>query len=123
MQPLNTWLQVYRARSAARTAEHTECSVEAELQSKDLVMAALVADLRRAPSSAVLINYHMGIAGHRPFGGHFSPLVAFHETSRRLLVLDCWPHTEPCWLDHDMVWAAMSAADTSSGLSRGWVVI
>ena len=84
---------------------------------------ALRKALHAAPMSATLVNYHMGVAGHRPFGGHFSPLAAYHAPSDRFLVLDCWPRTEPCWHRADCLWAALTGTDTESGLSRGWVVV
>jgi hypothetical protein len=62
----------------------------------------------------------MGVAGHRPFGGHFSPLAAYHEGTDRFLVLDCWPQTEPSWLASERLWSAMAATDAESRLSRGW---
>ena len=78
--------------------------------------------MHAAPKSAVLLNYHMGVAGHRPFGGHFSPLVAYHEKSERFLVLDCWPDTEPCWHSAARLWSAIAGTDGESRLSRGWLV-
>merc|ERR1712194_438306 len=50
-----------------------------------------------------------------------SPLAAYHARSRRFLVLDVWPDTEPSWLDADALVAAMRAVDSESGLSRGWL--
>ena len=73
--------------------------------------------------SAVLVNYHMTTAGQRPFGGHFSPLAAYHAPSGRFLVLDVWPDTGPCWLNGRFLWAAMASTDPDSGHSRGWVEI
>jgi hypothetical protein len=74
-------------------------------------------------SDAVLLNYHMGTAGQRPFGGHFSPLAAYHQGSGRWLVLDVWPETQPCWLSGDLLWAAIASTDSESSLSRGWVSV
>jgi len=85
--------------------------------------SGLLRALRRAPSALVLVNYHMTIAGQPPFGGHFSPLGAFHAPTRRFLVLDCWPDTAPCWIDSDALITAMRAVDSESGLSRGWLEI
>ena len=83
---------------------------------------ALCKSLRRAPACMTLINYHMSTAGQRPYGGHVSPLGAYHAASKRFLVLDVWPHTGPAWLSADYLWAAMAATDAESGLSRGWLV-
>ena len=84
---------------------------------------ALRAALRAAPERAVLVNYHMSTAGQRPYGGHVSPLGAYHAGSDRFLVLDTWPHTRPAWLSADALWAAMAATDAESGMSRGWLVV
>lgn len=81
----------------------------------DLMLDAL----RRAPESLVLLNYHMSTAGQEPFGGHFSPLAAYHEGSDRFLVLDCWPATEPSWLDAGRLCAAVARPDPEAGLPRG----
>lgn len=88
----------------------------------ETLLAPLLAALR-APDSRVLLNYHMTTAGQPPFGGHFSPLAAYHAPSRRFLVLDVWPDTEPCWLDARRLCAAMRAVDNESGKPRGWVHI
>ena len=85
----------------------------------DEACAPLLASLRG--EGFVLLNYHMTTAGQAPFGGHFSPLAAYHARSRRFLVLDVWPDTEPSWLDADALVAAMRAVDSESGLPRGWL--
>ena len=85
----------------------------------DEACAPLLAALRG--EGLVLLNYHMATAGQPPFGGHFSPLAAYHARSRRFLVLDVWPDTEPAWLDADALVAAMRAVDSESGLPRGWL--
>ena len=87
----------------------------------DEACAPLLASLRG--EGFVLLNYHMTTAGQAPFGGHFSPLAAYHARSRRFLVLDVWPDTEPSWLDADALVAAMRAVDSESGLSRGWLQV
>eukprot|EP00900_Chrysochromulina_parva_P005357 jgi/Chrpa1/14822/Chrysochromulina_OHIO_Genome00020895-RA len=101
-------------------AAGSDVSAEAELAAARAAMAQLRLALHGAPRAAVLVNYHMGVAGHRPFGGHFSPLAAYHEETDRFLVLDCWPQTEPSWLASERLWSAMAATDAESRLSRGW---
>ena len=81
--------------------------------------APLLAALRGP--GLVVLNYHMSTAGQTPFGGHFSPLGAYHARSRRFLVLDVWPDTEPAWLDGEALLAAMRHVDDESGQSRGWL--
>ena len=104
---------------------HQPCTAggdDASAGSDDTLLAPLLAALR-APGSRVLLNYHMTTAGQPPFGGHFSPLAAYHASSRRFLVLDVWPDTEPCWLEAGRLCAAMRAVDNESGKPRGWVHI
>ena len=96
-------------------------TAEGEIAAAREAMHRLRSALQAAPRAAVLANYHMGVAGQRPFGGHFSPVVAYHEPSNSFLVLDCWPKTEPCWHTAEMLWAAMAATDGESQRSRGWV--
>ena len=62
--------------------------VHADADADALVAAA------RGPG-IVLLNYHMTSAGQPPFGGHVSPIGAYHAPSRRLLVLDVWPRLNP----------------------------
>lgn len=84
---------------------------------------ALLRALRAAPNQLVILNYHMSTAGQVPFGGHFSPLAAYNASARRLLVLDVWPYTGPCWCTEDRIWAAMGAEDSESGKPRGWIAV
>ena len=83
----------------------------------------LVNALRRAPACTALLNYHMSTAGQRPYGGHVSPLGAYHAGSGRFLVLDTWPHTTATWLSATCLWAALAATDPESGRSRGWLLV
>ena len=45
----------------------------------------------------------------------------YHARSRRFLVLNVWPDTEPAWLDGEALLAAMRHVDGESGQSRGWL--
>ena len=48
-------------------------------------------------------------------------VVAASVPPDRLLVLDVWPDTEPCWVDAAPLCAAMRAVDAESGRARGWL--
>jgi len=82
-----------------------------------------------SPSSRIAVNYDMTIAGQTPpfgkpeLGGHLSPLVAYHNVSDSVLVLDVWYDTEPVWIPWERLWRGMNAADKASGCERGFVVI
>ena len=105
------------------TASGPCLTAEEEGEAKRTAMETLRKACADAPNTAILLNYHMGTAGQRPFGGHISPLGAYHRESRRLLVLDVWPQTRASWLCEDALWAAMCATDPESGRSRGWLSI
>lgn len=115
-----------RARGSAHGASGPHTLAAEEMGAQREGLQRLRDALRRAPACAVLLNYHMGTAGQRPFGGHFSPAAAYHEASGRFLVLDVWPKTSggtgPCWLSGSRLWAALASTDPDTGLSRGWLV-
>ncbi|KAL1525947.1 hypothetical protein AB1Y20_020773 [Prymnesium parvum] len=90
------------------------------VRARESALEQLVADLRAAPRQFVVLNFHQGVLGHRPFGGHFSPLAAFHPSSDRYLILNVWPHTPPAWYDGSRLWAALLRTDDDSGMPRGW---
>ena len=91
--------------------------VHADAADADALVAAA-----RGPG-IVLLNYHMTSAGQPPFGGHVSPIGAYHAPSHRLLVLDVWPETEPFWCDAAKVHASAFSVDGESQRARGWVVV
>lgn len=76
-----------------------------------------------ANGALVALNYHMTTAGQPPFGGHHSPVAAYHAESRRFLVLDCWPQTEPAWLEADALVAAAALHDPESSQPRGLLLL
>jgi len=78
--------------------------------------------LSEHPSSkqGLVLNYHMSTLGQVPFGGHLSPIAAYHSRSDSILVMDVWhTHTEPVWASVGCVWKAILGTDPSSGLPRG----
>ena len=70
----------------------------------------------------VLLNYHMSTLGQRPFGGHVSPVAAYHAPTDSFLVMDTWPRTEPVWAPARRLWDAAVHVDDKSGRSRGLVI-
>mmetsp|Transcript_5168 Transcript_5168/g.12473 ORF Transcript_5168/g.12473 Transcript_5168/m.12473 type:complete len:110 (-) Transcript_5168:502-831(-) len=59
----------------------------------------------------------MSTMGQTPFGGHLSPVAAYHEPSDSILVLDPWhTQTEPFWGSLCGVWKAMGGgANVAAG--------
>ena len=49
--------------------------------------------------------------------------AALGAEEERLLVLDCWPETEPCWGTLDAVWRGVQAIDAESGRPRGCLIV
>ncbi len=72
-----------------------------------------------ASQKGLILNYHMTTLGQEPFGGHFSPLAAYHVDSDSVLILDVWPETEPVWAPLTKVWDAMMKPDPESNAPRG----
>ena len=75
------------------------------------------------PTDFILVNYDRGTL-HQQGGGHISPVVAYHAATDRFLVLDVAAHRyPPTWIPAAELWGAMNTIDTSSGTSRGFVVV
>ena len=79
-----------------------------------------VGDSGAGPPTYPLLNYQMSELGQEPWGGHVSPIAAYHAGADAFLLLDVWFHTEPVWASAARVHAAMSGSDDSvSGKKRG----
>lgn len=75
------------------------------------------------PSDLMVVNYARKEVDQKG-GGHFSPLVAYHEPSDYVLILDVAKHKyPPVWVPLKKVWRAMNTLDSDSGLTRGFVEI
>eukprot|EP00729_Bicosta_minor_P008732 gene8733-4699_t len=58
-----------------------------------------------------------------PYGGHLSPIAAFHEPSDAILIMDVWYETEPVWATVETVWNAILGLDSESKKPRGLLVV
>jgi hypothetical protein len=91
-----------------------------------LDLARFRALLRRSladPGDRMLVNYHRAAVGQEG-GGHISPLAAYHEASDRALILDVARYRYPAvWVELPRLWEAIRSLDSTSGRSRGLVVI
>lgn len=84
---------------------------------------ALAKENLKTPGDFILVNYQRGKIGQRE-SGHISPLAAYHEASDRFLILDVAAYKyPPVWVPAQALWEAMQAVDTTSGRSRGFVVV
>jgi hypothetical protein len=70
-----------------------------------------------------LANYDRRALGQKG-GGHISPLAAYDPDQDRVLILDVARYRYPAvWVTTPDLWRAIRSIDTSSGLSRGLVII
>jgi hypothetical protein len=85
-------------------------------------LRTLISKVLSEPSfkEGLVLNYHMSTLGQIPFGGHLSPIAAYHGSSDSILVMDVWhTRTEPVWASVECVWKAISGTDSASGAPRG----
>jgi Phytochelatin synthase len=71
----------------------------------------------------VIVNYNR--AGlNQGKGGHISPLSAYHEQSDRVLVEDVSSYKyPPVWVSMSELWNAVNTKDTSTGQTRGYLLV
>ncbi len=75
------------------------------------------------PGDRMLVNYHRAAVGQEG-GGHISPLAAYHAPSDRVLILDVARYRYPAvWVELPQLWKGIRSHDSTSGRSRGLVVI
>ena len=75
------------------------------------------------PSDRLLVNYDRQALGQAG-GGHISPIAAYHAATDRVLILDVARYRYPSvWVPLADLWQAIRSPDSSSGRSRGLVVV
>jgi len=75
------------------------------------------------PSDRLLVNYDRQALGQAG-GGHISPVAAYHAATDRVLILDVARYRYPSvWVPLADLWQAIRSTDSSSGRSRGLVVV
>ena len=83
----------------------------------------LVVENLKQPNNFVLINYLRTAIGQER-GGHISPLAAYNEQTDRFLILDVSRYKyPPVWVKAAELWQAMAIADSTSGKTRGFVLV
>ena len=74
------------------------------------------------PQSFVIANYLRSTIGQKT-GGHISPVAAYEEESKRVLILDVSRYKyPPLWVKIDDLIDAMNTEDTSAQKKRGIVI-
>jgi Phytochelatin synthase len=82
-----------------------------------------VAENLDQPGNFVLVNYLRSAIGQER-GGHISPIAAYNEESDRFLILDVARYKyPPVWVEAEDLWQAMATTDSTSGKTRGFVLI
>ncbi|AKG24506.1 phytochelatin synthase family protein [Calothrix sp. 336/3] len=71
----------------------------------------------------ILVNYLRKTIGQET-GGHISPIAAYNEKTDRFLILDVSRYKyPPIWVKTTELWQAMNTTDSTSGKTRGFVVV
>ncbi|MFM7170271.1 MAG: phytochelatin synthase family protein [Cyanobium sp.] len=84
---------------------------------------ALLARSLADPQDRLLVNYQRSALG-QPGGGHISPVGAYDRSTDRVLILDVARYRYPAvWVRAEDLWGAMRTPDSSSGRSRGLLLI
>jgi len=74
------------------------------------------------PGQAVIINYRRQELSQEG-GGHFSPLGAYHDSDRFLVLDPARYKYPPWWASAGALFKAMNTPDKTSGKSRGYLLI
>ena len=71
----------------------------------------------------VIVNYLRTSLGQKG-GGHISPIAAYNEESDRFLILDVARYRySPVWVKAETLWNAINTVDSTSGKTRGFIMI
>ncbi|MEM9541950.1 MAG: phytochelatin synthase family protein [Cyanobacteria bacterium P01_E01_bin.42] len=75
------------------------------------------------PNNFVLVNYLRRELGQER-GGHISPIAAYHYESDRFLILDVARYKyPPIWVSARELWQSTNTIDSTSGKTRGIVLV
>lgn len=85
---------------------------------RQLLIETLASSDRR-----VIVDFNRKTLGQKG-SGHFSPLAAYHEGEDRFLLMDVARYkAPPCWVKAPMLHEALLGIDTTSGKSRGFLIV
>lgn len=116
LEQLETLLDLSGAK-----AEKTFAS-ETDVDAFRKAARATIAD----PDAILIVNFSRAVFGQAGLdgGGHISPVAAYNEEADRFLVLDVARYKYlPSWATASQLYAAMNTPDSSSGKSRGFVIV
>jgi glutathione-S-conjugate glycine hydrolase len=78
------------------------------------------------PNAILIVNFGRAQLGQPGLdgGGHISPVAAYNAKTDRFLVLDVARYKfVPSWVTADRLYFAMNTPDSSSGKTRGYVIV
>jgi hypothetical protein len=108
--------QLLRAHGAIADVVHAE---ETDFLSFRRTAGANLAD----DDNFLIVNYDRTVLGQAG-AGHISPVAAWDQSTKRLLVLDTAAYWyPPTWVAVTDLWAAMDTVDDRSGRTRGYIVV
>lgn len=80
-------------------------------------------EVLEAADQRVIVDFHRKTLKQKG-GGHFSPLAAYHEGEDRFLLMDVARYKlPPYWVKASALHEALVGVDTTSGKSRGFLVV
>ena len=83
----------------------------------------LLIDTLQSPDRRVIVDFNRKTLGQKG-SGHFSPLAAYHEGEDRFLLMDVARYkAPPCWVKAPVLHEALLGIDTTSGKSRGFLIV
>ncbi|AFY42625.1 phytochelatin synthase family protein [Nostoc sp. PCC 7107] len=83
----------------------------------------IVSENLKQPKNFVIVNYLRKEIGQEK-GGHISPIAAYNEQTDRFLIMDVSRYKyPPVWVKAADLWKAMNTTDTTSGKTRGFVIV
>lgn len=104
-------------------AHGAEATIHAAADSGLEEFRAIAEDNLKTPGDFIIVNYQRGVLGQKAMG-HISPIAAYDAVSDRMLVLDVAAYRyPPVWVSTATLWDAMNTIDTTSGRTRGFVVV
>jgi hypothetical protein len=83
----------------------------------------LVSENLKQSKNFVIVNYLRREIGQEK-GGHISPIAAYNEQTDRFLIMDVSRYKyPPVWVKATDLWKAINTTDTTSGKTRGFVLV
>lgn len=116
LEQLETLLDLHGAKAEKTFASDTDVDAFRK------AARAAIAD----PNAVLIVNFGRAEFGQAGLdgGGHISPVAAYNEEADRFLILDVARYKYlPSWATAERLYAAINTPDSSSGKTRGYVVV